>query len=138
MMAARVTPRQDAGDVPAPVLRPLADLVESGVLDQCFEWGMIVSSFPPMLLSSPAGLEASGSELINLVYQAKQADAEWLVVVSMETGALPVSGAPEIIGLRLEVHDLGDGEVRSMSIPCRNSRPQDLGREIGLRLQAFL
>jgi hypothetical protein len=138
MFVAKVTPGHGVVAIEASSLRPIADIIESAVLDQCFELGMVISTFPPLLYPESSGLPVDGGERINLVYQAQNALADWLVVVSIETGPLPKNGLPLIQAIQLEVHRLDNGIVKTGTIPLSSLKVRDVGKEIGMQLHGFL
>lgn len=138
LLMVRASPVQGVGTVPGAQLRPLTDLVESSVLDQCFELGFVVSTFPPVLSESSLNLASSPADLRQTLWNADDLRAQYLVLVSFGSGPVPKSGDPEIRTARLEVHRISDGTFTFLDIPASPPLALDLGKLIASRLKSFL
>lgn len=111
LVVIRGQPSRDTAPFPSARLRPLADQIESALLDECFEEGFVVSSFPPLLADTWTDAVDRPAQVRRWLMEAGSLKAGYLVVVDLEAGDLPPGGHPPIRSVGLEVHRLSDGTV---------------------------
>jgi hypothetical protein len=138
MLAVKASPEKNITLVNEALLLPVVGMVESGILDASFERGLIVSSFEPLLYSQSMGLGFANAELSSLLLQARNSNANWLVLVSIETGDQPNQGQAPIHKAQLEIHNLDTGRVGRHLIDQAPTLGEELGKQIGQNLQGRL